>query len=81
MGVYPDVTLKEARDRREAARKLLSNGIDPSKNRKAQKSARIDSAANNGTCCHSPDDQEWKTPYVKGVEDSNGIRRKMFWWS
>lgn len=29
-GVYPDVTLSEARDRREQARKLLANGADPS---------------------------------------------------
>ena len=27
LGVYPDVSLKEARDRRDAARKLLTDGI------------------------------------------------------
>jgi hypothetical protein len=32
LGVYPDVSLKDARDRRDAARKLLANGIDPSEN-------------------------------------------------
>ncbi|MCG8053847.1 MAG: tyrosine-type recombinase/integrase [Candidatus Thiodiazotropha endolucinida] len=37
LGVYPTVTLKEARDRREAAKKQLSNGIDPSAARKAEK--------------------------------------------
>jgi integrase len=47
LGVYPDVGLKDARDRREAARKLLANGIDPSENRKAQRSARADRAANS----------------------------------
>jgi integrase len=30
IGVYPEVTLSEARDRREQARKLLANGGDPS---------------------------------------------------
>ena len=30
LGVYPDVTLSEARERREQARKLLANGADPS---------------------------------------------------
>lgn len=30
LGVYPDVSLKAARDRREECRKLLSNGVDPS---------------------------------------------------
>lgn len=47
LGVYPDVSLKDARERRDAARKLLANGIDPSENRKAQKSARADRAANS----------------------------------
>lgn len=39
LGVYPEVTLKEARDRRDQSRKLLADGIDPSENRKAKKSA------------------------------------------
>lgn len=47
LGVYPDVSLKDARERRDEARKLLTNGIDPSENRKAQKSARADRAANS----------------------------------
>ena len=47
LGVYPDVSLKDARDRRDASRKLLADGIDPSENRKAQKSARADWAANS----------------------------------
>jgi integrase len=47
LGVYPDVGLKDARERRDAARKLLANGVDPSDNRKAQKSARTDSIANS----------------------------------
>lgn len=47
LGVYPDAPLKDARDRRDTARKLLPDGIDPSENRKAQKLARADSAANS----------------------------------
>jgi integrase len=47
LGVYPEVGLKDARERRDAARKLLANGVDPSENRKAQKSARADSVANS----------------------------------
>lgn len=46
LGVYPDVGLKEARERRDAARKLLSDGVDPSDHRKAQKAAKADLAAN-----------------------------------
>ena len=47
MGVYPDVSLKDARDRRDAARKLLANDIDPGEQRKAIKAARGDRAANS----------------------------------
>ena len=39
LGVYPDVTLKVARERREEARKLLAAGIDPGAHRKATKAA------------------------------------------
>ena len=47
LGVYPDVSLKDARDRRDAARKLVADGVDPSENRKSQKSAQADRAANS----------------------------------
>lgn len=46
-GVYPDIGLKEARERREEARKLLAQGIEPSENRKAQKAAKNERAANS----------------------------------
>ena len=47
LGVYPDVSLKDARERRDEARKLLADGIDPGENRKAQKAARLDRASNS----------------------------------
>lgn len=47
LGVYPDVSLKDARERRDASRKLLADGVDPSENRKAVKAARMDRAANS----------------------------------
>lgn len=46
LGTYPEVGLKDARERREAARKLLSQGIDPSANRQATKAAQIAVTAN-----------------------------------
>ena len=39
LGVYPDVGLRTARDRRSEARKKLAEGIDPGADRKAQKQA------------------------------------------
>ena len=39
LGVYPGISLKSARERRDAVRKQLANGIDPGQARKAQKFA------------------------------------------
>ncbi len=47
LGVYLDVPLKDARERRDEARKLLANEIDPSENRKAKKATNADRAANS----------------------------------
>ncbi|MES9899213.1 MAG: integrase arm-type DNA-binding domain-containing protein [Sedimenticola sp.] len=47
LGVYPDVSLKDARERRGEARKLLANEIDPSENRKAKKAAKVERAGNS----------------------------------
>ena len=45
LGVYPDVSLKEARDKREEARRNLAADIDPSFAKKAEKrQSRIDGA-------------------------------------
>lgn len=47
LGIYPDVSLKDARQRREDARKLLANDIDPGENRKVQKAAKVERSANS----------------------------------
>ncbi|MBF0503035.1 MAG: integrase arm-type DNA-binding domain-containing protein, partial [Candidatus Riflebacteria bacterium] len=47
LGVYPEVSLKEARERREDARRLLASGVDPSVNRKATKMATANSTTNS----------------------------------
>lgn len=39
LGVYPEVSLKEAREKRDEARAMLRGGIDPTANRKARKTA------------------------------------------
>ncbi|RIX84029.1 tyrosine-type recombinase/integrase [Acidovorax cavernicola] len=46
LGVYPDVSLLQARERRDAARKLLATGTDPSAAKREEKKARADAAAN-----------------------------------
>jgi integrase len=47
LGVYPDVSLKQARERRDEARRLLGEGIDPGEHRKVSKNARADAVANS----------------------------------
>ncbi len=47
MGTYPDVGLAKARERRDEARRLVADAIDPSEHRKATKGARADRASNS----------------------------------
>ncbi|MFO1257253.1 MAG: integrase arm-type DNA-binding domain-containing protein [Gammaproteobacteria bacterium] len=47
LGVYPEITLKEARERRDALRKLISNGVDPAEHRKIVKTDSLEQAANS----------------------------------
>ncbi|SEA76679.1 integrase arm-type DNA-binding domain-containing protein [Variovorax sp. YR216] len=46
LGIYPDVSLAKARERRAEARTLLSDGIDPSAAKREEKLARVAAAAN-----------------------------------
>ena len=70
LGVYPDVSLKDARDRRDASRKLLSDGIDPSENRRAMKSARVDQAANSFEVVA----REWYAKHAPNWAEHHGDR-------
>lgn len=47
LGVYPTVSLKEAREKREAERKGLAEGVDPSRHRQMQRSRSAEAAANS----------------------------------
>ncbi|NBD19525.1 integrase arm-type DNA-binding domain-containing protein [Aquabacterium fontiphilum] len=46
LGTYPDTSLKDARERRDLARRDLAAGIDPGAKRKAEKATRTALAAN-----------------------------------
>ena len=47
LGIYPDVSLKDARERREEARRQIANQLDPSELRKLEKAARKERVANS----------------------------------
>jgi len=46
-GTYPEISLSDARKRRDDARKLLANDVDPGEVRKAQKAAKTTEAENS----------------------------------
>lgn len=67
LGVYPEVGLKEARDRREEAKRLLGEGVDPSVERKAQKVATVERTASSFEVVA----REWHAKYAPGWSKSN----------
>lgn len=70
-GVYPVVTLSEARARRDEAKKMLANRIDPGENRKAQKASQQERAANSFEAVAREWFESWKTD--KAVSHSSKI--------
>ena len=46
LGTYPEVSLLKARQRREAARELLADGVDPGAAKKEAKAVKLAAAAN-----------------------------------
>lgn len=71
LGAYPDVTLAQARDRRDQARKLLAGGVDPGESRKAERQARLLAAANSFEAVarewHGKQVHTWKPKHADDV--------------
>ncbi len=69
LGVYPDVPLAAAREKREEARRQVAAGIDPGEQRKAAKMALVESTENTFEAIA----REWfglfSTKWVKGHAD------------
>ena len=82
LGVYPDISLSEARAGLEAARKQLRDGVDPAAQRRAQRLHGSESAANT----YEVIAREWYAVKAKGWAKSHAgkiIRRQeqyMFPW-
>lgn len=68
LGVYPDVSLKDGRDRRDEARKLLVNDTDPSENRKAAKAAKAERDSFEAVA------REWIAKYSQGWAKTHASR-------
>lgn len=68
LGVYPAVTLAQARKRRDEARELLADGIDPNTAKRVQKVASRVAAANTFEAvareCHAVKKDGWSADYA-----------------
>ena len=82
LGVYPDVSLKEARRRCEDARRQLAGGIDPSAHRQALKAAKAQRDSNTFEAVA----REWFTKQAPSWAPSHSslimsrLQRNIFPW-
>ena len=71
VGIYPQVSLKEARERREESKKLLANNIDPSQFKQQQKKEIIKNTENNFENIahewHAIQSSQWTSKHAKTV--------------
>lgn len=70
LGVYPEVSLADARQRRDDARKLLANGIDPGEFKQQAKRAINEISANSFEAAA----REWYAQNKAGWSESHGER-------
>lgn len=70
LGVYPDVSLRDARERRDEMRRLVANGVDPGINRKIQKAAKLDRSANSFEAIA----REWYAKHSPGWADTHASK-------
>jgi integrase len=65
-GAYPEISLSDARQRRDDARKLVANGVDPGAVKKAHKAAGEQQAENSFEVIA----REWHGKFLSGKSDS-----------
>lgn len=70
LGIYPDISLANARIARDKARQLLANGIDPSENKRAEKEARYGKAINTFEVIA----REWVSTHLMSKSKENAQR-------
>jgi integrase len=73
LGVYPDTTLKQARDKTALAKQQIADGIDPSENRKAVKAPKAELAAKSFEIIA----REWGQKKVDTWDDKNNRPKRM----
>lgn len=71
LGIYPAVSLAKARQRREKARELLADGIDPSTAKRAEKAERVALSVNTFKAVAL----EWHAMKAKGCAANTSAKR------
>ncbi len=70
LGVYPEVSLKDARGKHAEARKKLAQGTNPSVDRKLEKSARLEDSKNSFELLA----RDWVTTQLRSLTQSHRDR-------
>lgn len=82
LGAYPALTLADARQRREEAKKLLANGVDPGEVKKAQKAATVAETENSFEIVarewHNKFSGQWSTGHAETIMER--LTRDVFPW-
>jgi integrase len=78
LGVYPQVSLKQARERRETLRQQLADGIDPGSVRKAEKRARAHTFKAVALEWHQQRVATWSKGY--GIQMMHRMEKNLFPW-
>ena len=82
LGVYPAISLADARQRREEARQLIANGVDPIANKKAQKTARVQANANSFEVIARERHEKFKESWSESHADKtlSRLEKNIFPW-
>ncbi len=78
LGTYPDVSLKKARVRREEARALLTDGIDPGDQRKAKAEAEADTFEAIAREWHAKHAPNWSADHADRI--MTRLEKDVFPW-
>lgn len=70
LGVYPEVTLAEAREEHAKAHKLVSKGVDPAEQRKLEKLTKAQARANTFEAVG----REWFARHMEPMSESHRVR-------
>lgn len=82
LGAYPEISLADAREQRDKARRQLANSIDPGEARKAQRAAQVASCENSFEVVarewHKKFSTNWATSHA--VTTLSRLQRDVFPW-